>query len=169
MDTDKGGEKGESSRFNRQDARTYEECVSMFPVSPAHTRTPTHPVLVGTTPALNLEGYTLSFVACLFSSGHKDGFLLTPSNWRCWVENCAPSKLGPSQPPPTLRVVWGLWWVFSFLWRSQHSTALVQNTGPLGHSWPARPTQGLGSSRAANYKQMLLLGPAQRPPGSWHW
>lgn len=105
----------------------------MFQVPPARTHTPTHPVLVGTTPALNRECYTCGFIACLFSSGHKDGFLLTPPCWRCWVESCAPSKLQPSHSPPTLHVVWGLWWVFSFLLRSQLSTTLVQNTGPLGH------------------------------------
>lgn len=54
--------------------------------------------------------------------------------------------------------------VGTFLLRSQLSTALLPARGPWDNL-----SRDLDLSGAANYKQMLLLGPAQRPRSSCLW
>lgn len=73
-------------------------------------------------------------------------------------------------PPHTPPLVWGLWWLFSSSWEANSAPLCSKTWGPRDMSCSAKDLpRDLDLPRAANYKQMLLLGPSRRPPNSRHW
>ena len=159
-----GYETAENSECNLLYIRTYWECVSVFQILPASPQArPLSPSLLAPCSASHTR-----FCCSLLLIWPQGRFLFTSSCWKCWVWRRAMYSSHCDLPTPTHpATLWGLRWVFSFLLRSQLSTTLLQNPGPMRHKQVCqRPAQGLGS---ANYKQMLLLGATWRPPSSRLW